>query len=153
SRHGVCFPTKAVTAMQATGKGRSAMYQSILVPLDSSSFAEGALPLAVTIARRAGAAIDLLYVHPPWQAAYPEVTLEYHGSLTSVDAEIKTRQKAYLDALVTRLQPTYPGKISGAVRHGPIATAIRQYVTERDIGLIVMTTHGRGPVARAWLGS
>jgi nucleotide-binding universal stress UspA family protein len=129
------------------------MYRSILVPLDGSSFSEGALPLALSIARRAAASLQLLYVHPPWEAAYPEVALEYFESLTSVNAEIKTRQRAYLDALVQRLQQFYPGKVEAAVRDGAIAATIRQHVSERGIDLVVMTTHGRGTVARAWLGS
>lgn len=129
------------------------MYRSILVPLDGSSFSESALPLAMSIARAANAVLELLYVHPPREAAYPEVALEYLGSFTAVNAEIKTRQRAYLDGLVERLRPIYSGKIEVAVRDGAIATTIRQQVTERDINLIVMTTHGRGAVARAWLGS
>src|SRR5439155_14591928 len=39
------------------------MYRSLLVPLDRTSFAEQALPLAVGIARRASARLDLVEVH------------------------------------------------------------------------------------------
>ena len=39
------------------------MYLSLLVPLDRSSFAEQALPLALSIARRANARLDLVEVH------------------------------------------------------------------------------------------
>jgi nucleotide-binding universal stress UspA family protein len=129
------------------------MYHSILVPLDGSSFAESALPLAVSIARHAAAALELLYMHPSWEAAHPEVTLEYQGSLTNVNAEIKTRQRAYLDDLVTRLRKIYPGKIESAVRDGAIAATIQKHAAERNIDLVVMTTHGRGALARIWLGS
>jgi nucleotide-binding universal stress UspA family protein len=129
------------------------MYHSILVPLDGSTFAEGALPLAVSIARHAAASLELLYVHPPWEAAHPEVTLEYQGSLTNVNAEIKTRQRAYLDGVVTKLRRIYPGRIESAVRDGAIAATIQQHATERNIDLVVMTTHGRGALARIWLGS
>lgn len=47
------------------------MYKSILTPLDGSSFAEHALPLALSIARR-GAALRLLHVQEPLASAYGE---------------------------------------------------------------------------------
>jgi|GEM_PF-6825256 len=39
------------------------MYRSLLVPLDRSPFAEQALPLALSITRRANARLDLVEVH------------------------------------------------------------------------------------------
>ncbi len=39
------------------------MYRSILVPLDGSAFAEAAIPLALSIADRAGAHLELVRVH------------------------------------------------------------------------------------------
>jgi nucleotide-binding universal stress UspA family protein len=39
------------------------MYHSILVPLDGSQFAEQALPLALSIASRAGAGLEVVQVH------------------------------------------------------------------------------------------
>ena len=39
------------------------MLRSILVPLDGSEFAENAIPLALNIATRAGAHLELLRVH------------------------------------------------------------------------------------------
>jgi hypothetical protein len=46
------------TGMGTYGK-ESMMYRSIMVPLDGSVFSEHALPLALSIARRAGAALQL----------------------------------------------------------------------------------------------
>jgi len=48
------------------------MYKSILTPLDGSSFAEHALPLALSIARRGGATLRLLHVQEPLASAYGE---------------------------------------------------------------------------------
>jgi nucleotide-binding universal stress UspA family protein len=39
------------------------MYRSIMVPLDGSRAAEHALPLAISIARRAGATLQLAHIH------------------------------------------------------------------------------------------
>ena len=39
------------------------MCYSVLVPLDRSSFAEQVLPLALSVARRANARLDLVEVH------------------------------------------------------------------------------------------
>ncbi len=39
------------------------MYHSILVPLIGSPFAEEALPLAISIANRAGASLEVMQIH------------------------------------------------------------------------------------------
>lgn len=41
------------------------MYRSILAPLDGSLPSEQSLPYAVALARRSGAALQLVYVHTP----------------------------------------------------------------------------------------
>jgi nucleotide-binding universal stress UspA family protein len=46
------------------------MYRTILVPLDGSAFGEQALPVALGIARRAGATVRLAHVHVVEQPAY-----------------------------------------------------------------------------------
>jgi nucleotide-binding universal stress UspA family protein len=48
------------------------MYHSLLVTLDGSPFAEQALPLALSIARRAGAALNVVQVHVPFALMYPD---------------------------------------------------------------------------------
>jgi nucleotide-binding universal stress UspA family protein len=48
------------------------MYRSLLVPLDGSATAEQALPLALNIARRASAALELVSVQVPFPAVYGE---------------------------------------------------------------------------------
>ena len=48
------------------------MYRSILVPLDGTTFAEHALPVAMSLARRANARLHLVSVSPPLTEAYLE---------------------------------------------------------------------------------
>ncbi len=47
-----------------------ARYRSLLVPLDGSAFGEHALPMALGIARRAGASVRLVHVHSPLESAW-----------------------------------------------------------------------------------
>ena len=49
-------------------EGRAAMNQQapVLVPLDGSALAEQALPVASSLAKRAGAALRLVHVHVPF---------------------------------------------------------------------------------------
>ena len=48
------------------------MYHSVLVPLDGSTFGEHALPLALSIARRAGATLNVVRVHVPLTPMYAD---------------------------------------------------------------------------------
>lgn len=126
------------------------MFRTILVPLDGSPFGEHALPLAQTIAKRSGAALELMYVHAPLATVYPESVPLLDDSL---NFELKTRQRAYLDQLVERLRGLVPGPVSCSVHEGLVAGTIQQRAIQRSADLVVMTTHARGPLARLWLGS
>src|SRR6185437_8166687 len=48
------------------------MYKTILVPLDGSTFAEHALPLALSLARRSHAELHLVTISTPLTQAYIE---------------------------------------------------------------------------------
>ena len=47
------------------------MQRAILVPLDGSAFGEQALPVALSIAQRAGARVRLAHVHTGADAGWP----------------------------------------------------------------------------------
>ncbi len=126
------------------------MYRSLLVPLDGSKFGEHALPLALGIAQRARATVQLLHVHPPLAAAYAEGHLFIDGSL---DLEFKERQRTYLERLVQRLEKVSPVRVTTTVLDGEVAPTIRSAAESTGASLVVMTTHGRGALARLWLGS
>jgi nucleotide-binding universal stress UspA family protein len=126
------------------------MFRSILVPLDGSAFGEQALPLALSIARRAGAELHLLHVHQPVVVAFAEGPLLVGDQL---DQEIRQRQQAYLDAVLRRLAAVSPVTARPVLLEGEVVPSLRGLVASAGVDLIVMTTHGRGPLARFWLGS
>jgi len=76
------------------------MYRSVLVPLDTSPFAEHALPFALSIARRSEAALQVVSVHPPLSAVYTEASLTLESG---IEPELKCRERAYLDGVAQRL--------------------------------------------------
>jgi nucleotide-binding universal stress UspA family protein len=126
------------------------MYRSILVPLDGSSFGEQALPLALSIARRAGASIEVAHVH---ETLAPIFSRPLPGLEGAWDNEIRANRSAYLGGVVKRLMSQPKVRIVPAFLEGAVVDAILARVASQKIDLIVMTTHGHGAVARFWLGS
>jgi nucleotide-binding universal stress UspA family protein len=126
------------------------MYRSILVPLDGSPFAEQALPLALNIARQAGAGLELVQVHAPPAEAYAETPPGLHEPLWP---HLRQHAIAYLDGVVNRLTSAAPVPISAALLDGPISDALHEHAVANGVDLVVLSTHGRGLLARAWAGS
>jgi nucleotide-binding universal stress UspA family protein len=123
------------------------MYRSILVPLDGSLPSEQSLPYAAAIARRSGAALQLAYVHTPL------IVGEGVMYLGTPDVQLWEEEKKYLLSVVERLKKTGLDKVSAHVLEGPIAETLQEQALGEGCDLVVMTTHGRGPVSRFWLGS
>lgn len=121
------------------------MFRKLLVPLDRSPFAEQALGPATAIARASGAGLDLVMVHEPRPlAGSPDVA--WHAE--QVDGEDE-----YLAEIAAELEKTASITTTHAVMPGATVTAICKRRREVNADLVVMTTHGRTGVSRAWLGS
>jgi nucleotide-binding universal stress UspA family protein len=127
------------------------MYRSLLVPLDGSTFGEHALPLALSIARRAGAGLQVVHVHSPLEATYAPDGVFFDEGL---DARLKQTEQAYLDGIVKRLAGVASVPVTSALLEGSdIAACLREAANGAGVDLVVMTTHGRGALGRFWLGS
>jgi nucleotide-binding universal stress UspA family protein len=120
------------------------MLTRILVSLDGTSFSEQALPWAVSIAKRSGAAIHLATVEVPPPLAFPDVNFLEPLS----DAEL-----AYLDGVAERLRGVGVVDVAVSVLTGNAPEALEEHRRHIEADLTVMATHGRGPLARSWLGS
>ena len=121
--------------------------RSILVPLDGSSVAEQALPVAVTIAERARCKIKLVIVHQPLPGIEPGPA---HNRM---ELAMQKANRDYLRSVVARFRDRLGRMLSSAVLRGPVAKTLARYSSELGTDLLVMTTHGRGGIRRAWLGS
>ena len=127
------------------------LYRSIYVPLDGSPFAEQALPLAGEIARRAGAILQLALVHHPVPAL--ATALEVPEIEAQLDQEARAREQTYLSTIVERVRKSVNVPVTGTLLDGPVADALETHLEKTGADLVVITTHGRGPMSRFWLGS
>ena len=131
------------------------MYRTILVPLDGSRLAEWGLPAAVGIARQHGAQLQLLMVEVLRSAvsAVDGLTFSDGGEVWRSAAEDSSQ--TYLTEVERRVEVLHPVTIKSEVRAGfeHAARQLVQYAHDSDIDLIVMATHGHGPLKRFWLGS
>jgi len=126
------------------------MYRSLLVPLDGSSFAEQAVPLALEICVRSGAALHLVLVHDSLAAVphYGEPALLD----PSMDSAARRQEEEYLEAVARPLA----GRgvvVMTKVIDGMVAHSLAEYARTARIELVIFTTHGRGVFSRFWIGS
>ena len=121
----------------------------ILVPLDGSPLAERALPVAVSLARKADTSIELVGVQP--------FIVEYTGDAVMaggvIEREAARQLERYLEQTALHVRQNSGVSVSCQILHGDPAARIAALARARRAGLIVMTTHGRGGLARFWLGS
>lgn len=124
------------------------MHGPILTPLDGSSFGEQALPTALALARRTGAPLELVHVHEPPPS---------FGNAPMYDTRLDAEQRRAMHAphahLAERLAHDHGLTVRAVFLDGPVVATLQQYAEESEARLIVMTTHGRGGVSRAWFGS
>jgi nucleotide-binding universal stress UspA family protein len=126
------------------------MFRNILVPLDGSRFAEHALPVAAAIARRDGASVQVVHKHIPPDPVHPDSVLAEDRKLVP---KIREREWAYLDKMVRRLTTAGVNPVTAHLLEGPTVETILDHIKTTGVDLVVMTTHGRGPLSRFWLGS
>jgi nucleotide-binding universal stress UspA family protein len=121
------------------------MFHTILVPLDGSRVAENALPLAAGIAERSLGQIRLARVHRPIADIDPTAPLD--------DDDLRRAERQYLESQAGQLRDTHCIAVSTTVIGGPVAQALCEEAQQAKADLMALTTHGRGPFSRFWLGS
>ena len=122
----------------------------ILVPVDFSDHSREALRYAHEWAALYGAQIDVLHVvvddlHPAF----------YVGGVTSVydvEPDLDDKVKAKLDAFVQEVLGSADG-VTAHVRTGSPSSAIPEFVEEKAVDLVSLSTHGRTGMERFFLGS
>lgn len=128
---------------------RSSVPRSILVPLDGSPFAEQALPWAMALARAGSSRLRLALVHRCFPAP-----VDRAGRRLFVRMELAVRksERDYVRGIASRARAEGL-RVSTAMLEEPVGPALARYTRDIGLDLVVMSTHGRGPLQRAWLGS
>lgn len=125
------------------------LYNTIVVPLDGSLFAEQALEQTVPLATAMGSRLILVCaVHD--DLLFGEV-LSSFDERTKWDGEHET-QTGYLQEVGQKLV-VHGLDVETQIKNGAPQEVILKTSDLAHADLIVMTTHGRGGLGRLWLGS
>jgi nucleotide-binding universal stress UspA family protein len=123
------------------------MFSHIMVPLDTTESAETAIPPAIAMARAHGATMHLVLV------------TELSGTDAAFDELLESDHRQYAEGkmhpLAARLQVALGTlvRVAHLTGTGSVAHAMAEYAKTNDVDLVVMTTHGRTGLRRAWSGS
>lgn len=128
------------------------MFDKIVVPVDGSDFGELSLPMALGIACKSGGQVRIVTVVTPLPS--PQPTDEW----VAVEAErlsvAREHAETYQEDLRERVVLAgCDAPVSCHVEEGAVVDELDAHVRRVEADLLVMTTHGRGPLRRAWLGS
>lgn len=120
--------------------------ERVLCPCDFSEFSRLAVPYAATLCKQFGATLVLVHVVDTW-LDYPEFTpgLAQHNS-----PQLATDARASLERLASE-----HSDISTEVHvlKGVPARALTEFITDTEVDLAFMATHGRSGMSHAILGS
>lgn len=122
----------------------------IVVPLDGSILAESALPIAEGLSQRFGNPLLLVSVTEP--PRIPVGPYDYPAMLASVDEAAIAETRTYLK----RKQQEIAGRgqqVETESAIGSPAAAIEDCIQDKNAGLVVIASHGRGGLGRWLLGS
>lgn len=133
------------------------MLERIMVPLDGSEFGEQALPFAAALSRATGASLNLCHVsccELPTDLLQ-NTPFQYEGvDLSVYEAKHRESMRQYLEEREAAMKAELPDRrVCSALLEGWVTEALERHAREIDAQLIVMTTHGRTGMSRAWLGS
>jgi nucleotide-binding universal stress UspA family protein len=127
---------------------RTTTFRSLLVPLDGTPLGERALPMAVSIARRAGAELHLVHVNPPMEGLYhPQISLAFEGGE-------RRKQIRYLERIAAQIvETTAVTAIPHYLERRDIVDGLCEVAKREGIDLAVASTRGSGWFERLWHGS
>ncbi len=126
------------------------MYSKVIVPLDGSELSEQALPYAELVAKSLSVPIELVQsfdILPP-----ALLGTQSQAVINQLVSGTQQRVENNLSAVRERLEAA-GHSVSTAVQRGTPADAIAAQASADPTALVVMSTHGRGGIARWVLGS
>jgi len=150
-------PVMLVKASAVDDQPERISLRRITVPLDGSELAEKALPYAMELAKDLGGRVHLVRVAETFRDEVTETPTHiftspsYKAMLEQFD-KLEQEAQRYLDAMATKLSSD-DVDVTWEIMSGDPWRQLLRYVERDDPDLIVMTTHGRGGLARWFYGS
>lgn len=130
---------------------RARIHPTILVPLDGSDFAEQALPLAISLARTTNRYLHLVLVQEValWPDENGAANIDMIKRMVHADGEnyLRSVEKRYWSPGLVVNSVALPAEMR------TVGQVLSEYIQDTQAEMVVMATHGRGGVKRAWLGS
>lgn len=127
-------------------------FHKILVPVDFSECSQAALTAAIELARRDGAALEVVHVHePPYAVGHVTVQVPGMGEVAMVDYMESQARKLLDEALAER--PLTDLAITRTLLAGLPEKVIVEHARAGGHDLLVMGTHGRRGFSRFLMGS
>ncbi len=124
---------------------------NVLVPTDFSEASDAALKYGKALAGAFGARLHIIHViEEPY--GQPWAVEAYGFSLAALQDEWVKDAQSRLAASVTDEEGKTVQAVTSTVLGHPVMEILR-YATDNDVDLIVMGTHGRGPLGHVVLGS
>jgi nucleotide-binding universal stress UspA family protein len=117
---------------------------TIMVALDGSGFAEGALPPARDLAKRSGARLHLVSVH--------EIGPTFSSDLWPT-VEMDRWREDYLKEVAGKLGDETGGEVAASLPRGDVAERLLDEAQAKEADLLILSSHGRGRISGSWLGN
>lgn len=126
------------------------MYRNVMVPVDGSPFSREAVLQGLRIASQSGATLRLVRV-----GSSPVLT----GGADSYPIEnealrrLQASELADLYSIAAECRAHSTVTVTASLQQGPVVDALIGYAKRHNVDLIVMRSHSRKGLARAWFGS
>lgn len=130
------------------------MFKNILVPLDGSETAERVLSQVEAIVNecKVNSIVFLRILEPMFHGSKEATSAFGEAELAEMEVALRVKAEEYLNGILDRFSSRKVSLRSEIVT-GFAAESIIDYITQHNISLLVISTHGRSGVSRWVMGS
>ena len=126
------------------------MYRNIMVPVDGSPFSREAVVHGLRLASQSGAILRLVRVGTSSTiTGGPDGFATENASLRAVHSA----ELAELYSIAAECRAHSTVNVTASLVYGPVIDTLIGYAHRQNVDVIIMRSHGRKGLARAWFGS
>ena len=126
------------------------MYNNVMVPVDGSPFSREAVLHGLRIASQSGATLRLVRVGT---SSILGTGPDTFASESQALRQIQAAELADLYSIAAECRAHSTVTVTASIQSGPVVDALIGYARREKVDLIVMRSHVRKGIARAWFGS